>query len=327
MNFSHSAIDEYKTCPRKYYLNRVIKLRPIYTKSPLLFGSALDDVTGRLLLTKKSKLTEDEKESLNLSAMEIYNLHQDKWKKDENCRFSASDLDFSLFLAEDLDYCFKFCQELNLDVSEDNYKAFIDSCKQQVKKDILALDFETQLGYNIFAIKSLEKKTELFIPIIQEWIENNVVEVHDIQRRIELIDGEDMIRGYIDFSATTKDGVRRTWDFKTSSKAYAEDSAETSQQLTIYSEAEQNPEVGFLVVQKSIRKREPRVRLQEVTGTITPEQNEDIFSGITEIVDIIKNSDGEEDFEKNLGSCYKFGICEWYGYCKNNNDAGLEFKK
>jgi len=176
MYFSHSALDEFKACPRKYYLNRVIKLRPVYTKSPLLYGSALDDVVGRILLEKKPELLEDEIEAKKLTPMEIYNLHQDKWKEDENSRFSVSDLDLSLFLPEDIGYCIDYCQKLNLDVSEANYEEFIKSCKDVQKNNVMGLDRESQLGYNIFAIKSLEKKTELFIPIITDWVENNVVE-------------------------------------------------------------------------------------------------------------------------------------------------------
>jgi len=69
------------------------------------------------------------------------------------------------------------------------------------------------------------------------------------------------------------------------------------------------------------------VRLQEVQGEITAEKTEEIFSDITEMVEEIKAGENEDDFKKNLSSCFNFGKCEWFNYCKNNDDTGLEFKK
>lgn len=327
MQFSHSAIDKYRTCPRMYYLHYIERLRPIILKSPLFFGSLVDDVVGRIFLEKKVNLTPEE---LDLSLMSEYDIMQErlsKWYEDEKLRFSQADLDFSLFSDEDLSQCIARCKELNLDVSEDSYEAFLDACKTQLKQDDFALDSECQLGYNSFFIKSLELKVKMFIPIVREWFEGEVQEVKSVQREVRLEDEDDVITGYIDMILIMKDGTEMVWDLKTSSKAYKENEANESPQLTIYSEYAKIPKVGFLVLQKNIRKKEPRVRLQDIRGEITDEQSEKVFSEITEIVDEIKSHDGKMDcFKKNLDSCNNWGGCQYKRFCKFGTEVGLERK-
>lgn len=328
MQFSHSSIEKYKECPRKFYLHYIEKLRPILTKSPLFFGGLMDDVVGRLLLAKKVDLTPEElDEMLQVTPEEIINKACTEWSKNPKLRFSKSDLDLSLFSESDLTKCIARCIELKLDVSQDSYEAFIDACQDQLKADDFGLDEDCLLGYNAFCIKSLELKAKLFVPVIEEWIEGNVAKTLSIQEKVELNDEDDVIVGYIDMKLKMKDGSEMIWDFKTSSRSYGENDANVSQQLTIYSEYGKIESVGFLVAQKKIRKREPRVRLQEVFGTITEEQRIDCFSEITEIIDEIKEAGTDQaNFPKNMDSCYKFGKCQYFDNCKYGKKKGLELK-
>ncbi len=328
MQFSHSAIDKYRTCPRLYFLHYIERLRPIIQKSPLFFGSLVDDVVGRIFLEKKVYLTPEE---LDLSLKSTDDIIQEtlaKWYEDEKLRFSQADLDLSLFSEADLAQCIARCKELNLDVSEDSYKAFLDACKTQLKQDDFALDSECQLGYNSFFIKSLELKIGMFLPVVRKWFEGEVQETKSVQREVTLEDEDDVITGYIDMILIMKDGTEMVWDLKTSSRAYKENDANESPQLTIYSEYARIPEVGFLVLQKNIRKREPRVRLQDIRGKITEEQSEKVFSEITEIVDEIKSLDKEMScFKKNLDSCGAWGGCQYRKFCKFGTEVGLERKE
>ena len=52
MRMSHSARETYLTCPRKYFLHYFLKLRPIRPRSPLVFGSAIDEGLNCLLETR-----------------------------------------------------------------------------------------------------------------------------------------------------------------------------------------------------------------------------------------------------------------------------------
>lgn len=49
---SYSSITEYQDCSMKFYLNRVLRLRPTHARTALLFGSALDKGLNHLLETK-----------------------------------------------------------------------------------------------------------------------------------------------------------------------------------------------------------------------------------------------------------------------------------
>lgn len=327
MNFSHSSLDKYKECPRKFFFHYIERLRPVTTKSPLFFGSLVDDIAGRIFLEKKKDPNEEEKGILDLSLEEIVEDYLIKWKKDPKLRFSQSDLDLSLLSEEDLDDCINNCQNLNLDVNLDSYKAFLDACKEQLKSDLFGLDVDTQIGYNYFFIKSLKRKVDLFIPIIQDWVEENVQETVSVQELVEISDEDDLIRGRIDIRVIMKDGTEFIWDFKTSSKAYKENQANESWQLTIYSEYAKIKNVGFLVVEKSIRKREPKVRFQEVRGIITEEQSEEVFSEITNLVDEIKEAgDNRRNYPKNEDACWNYGGCVYKSFCKHGKETGLERK-
>jgi hypothetical protein len=87
--------------------------------------------------------------------------------------------------------------------------------------------------------------------------------------------------------------------------------------------------VAYLVGDKKIRKREPRVRLKFVEGVITEEHLDEIFSIIEEVTVEIKEKLplGKNAFEKNLDSCSNFGNCQFRGLCEKNSMKGLEVVK
>ena len=112
-------------------------------------------------------------------------------------------------------------------------------------------------------------------------------------------------------------------DLKTSSSItqyYPEGCVEDSRQLAIYAMDCGLDLAGYLVIEKYIRKREPRIRLEFITGTITEEQIDKVFDEIAEVTMDIK----EEKFEKNENSCYKFGKCDYYNLCHYGSKKGLE---
>ena len=100
--------------------------------------------------------------------------------------------------------------------------------------------------------------------------------------------------------------------------------ASESLQLGIYSQEVKNPNVGYVVIDKTIRKRTPRVRLTEIKGTITENHLDNIFNEIDETLHNIK----EEKFEKkkDISDCFGFGKCEFYNLCHGGSFTGLEKK-
>jgi len=220
--------------------------------------------------------------------------------------------------------------EYGVDIPD--FDEFVDFCKQQ-RRLKEALTKPEQKVFNIMALVSLMIKGQMMIVKIKEWIDENVAEVHEVQKKISIEnDNGDQFIGFLDFIVTLKCGKKVLIDLKSSSNTnayYPADSAEKSVQLGIYSQEESVPNVAYLVADKKIRKREPRVRLTFIEGVITEEHLDDVFEMIEEVTVEIKEKlqDGEEAFEKNLDSCMKFGGCQYFNFCKKGYMKGLCFVK
>jgi hypothetical protein len=171
--------------------------------------------------------------------------------------------------------------------------------------------------FNYINWLSLFRKGLLLLNNFKTWATLNIESVISVQKgiRAENADGDTLV-GYIDFIAKFKDGKTRIIDLKTSSnpkRDYPPESAGSAQQLIIYSEIEGIDEVGYYVLDKVIRKREPRVRDRFITGKITKEDSDIIFDKIETTMERIKN----EEFEHNWEACFNYGKCEYYNFCKS----------
>lgn len=62
MKISNSALDTYTLCPKKYYFSYILGLKADVTRTPLLFGSAIDEALNYILesIRDKKEWTEDE---------------------------------------------------------------------------------------------------------------------------------------------------------------------------------------------------------------------------------------------------------------------------
>ena len=242
-------------------------------------------------------------------------------------RFGAGDVDANLV---DQKHVNDACDRLKID--QINKKDFLEYCKQKRKRKS-ALDSTEQYLFNYIAWISLEQKGLMLVEKLSEWIEENVVEVHSAQKKIEISnENGDSFIGFLDFIATLKNGKKVLVDLKTSSNPnayYPEDSASKSVQLGIYSQQEKLPNVAYLVADKKIRVREPRVRLKYVEGVITEEWLDEVFDMIEEATEAIKEKlpKGAEAFEKNLDSCNNYSGCEYRGLCERGSMQGLEVVK
>jgi len=332
MRISHSQKETYLTCGYKWKLHYQDRLRSTKIGSALFFGSAIDAGLNRLLLAKKKNLTEEEKSSLSKSALQTF---KDAFRivdingKSHDVSSSLlvsyfnSDLDITLLSIKEIDELIKFADFLEIDfncVNDIHY--FIDECKLTFKAKKKLADQEQRL-FNYMCWKSLIAKGTMLIQEYEHTILPKIHEVFEIQTKVKLEDGEDIFIGFIDVILSFKSApnVKYVTDNKTSSKPYKEDSVRTSPQLAAYCEYAQLDKAAFIVVEKKIRKRHPKVRINIIKDDMPNQQIQDTFESVTNVIQDIN----EKKFDKNYDSCYAYGRkCAYYEYCRTGKiDKGL----
>lgn len=334
MMLSHSAKECYLTCPKKWELYYKEKLRSKYISSALFFGAALDEALNVLLLDKKKNLTEEEKELLKFSPLEIF-LREFKNVKilgkkvdisqSEYAQYYKSDLDIKLLEPQDHKSVIEFANKLEIELqSFDDIEKFVEEVHLNLKAK-QKLDIETQKVYNNICWFSLYRKGVLLLQEYEQQIMPEIEEVFEIQKRIVLPDGEDEFVGVIDLicSFNSESGVKYVCDNKSSSQPYKQDSVALSAQLAGYSEHEENENCAYIVLEKKLRKREPRTRSQIIKDKMPEETKNQTFDELTHVFHEINAC----NFEKNMDNCFQYGRkCEYYDYCRTGDLKGLQYK-
>ena len=325
LRLSNSQINTFIDCNKKWYYDKVARIRPNYLSSPLYIGTIIDETIEHILLKKEGSHLDTFYEKLNNFQVN----GNDKKMPDDllSVRFGAGDVDANLVEQKHVNDA---CDRLKIDILDRD--EFLEYCKQKRKRKS-ALNSIEQYLFNYIAWVSVEQKGLMLVEKLAEWIEENVAEVHSVQKKIEISnENGDSFIGLLDFVVTLKCGKKVLVDLKTSSNPnayYPEDSASKSVQLGIYSQQEDIKDVAYLVADKKIRKREPRVRLKYVEGVITEEWLDEVFDMIEEATEAIKEKlpKGAEAFEKNLDSCNNFGGCQYRGLCEKGSMKNLEVVK
>jgi len=329
IRLSNTAITTYQQCGMKYKYHYIDRYRSKIIDSPLFFGNAIDNALNVILLTKKKVLTDSEKELIKkdykvvfrdaLQNVMIIDQKVDI-RKTELARYFNSDLELDIWTPDDLNEFLAHGIKEMSQVTKSNYRAFLDECLETRKKKEL-LDIPEYRLFNFAGWISLHRKGLILLEEYKKTIYPEIVEVHDIQKEVHLPnDKGDFITGFIDFTATFKDGFKRIMDNKTSSSAYTNQNILDSQQLVIYTENEKNYKCGFAVLEKKIRKKEPRVRSYLIFGEVSDSQVDKFFSEIEYVLEDIK----AEKFEKNEKSCFAFGKpCQFYNICHKGDATGL----
>lgn len=325
IRLSHSSMEKYKQCPRKWELHYIERLRPITTSSALFFGRAIDEAVNALLLQKKKKLSTEEQDTLKKHPMNIFYEFMAPFEQDVNAQYFNSDLDISLLEKHDYGAIFQIAaKQGEMLLSEENVVDFVKEIQGFIKKR-QSIEDSTKVVYNFICHRSLIQKGERIIEAYEKEIMPKIHEVIDIQKTIELPNEDgDYITGNIDFIATFVDDPEKVYiiDNKTSSKAYPDNCFEDAAQLAIYCEAMENNLASYIVMEKSIRKREPQVRVNIHKGEISDELFEKTFDKAEEILYNIR----EKNFsgKANRKECFFFGRnCEYFKKCWNNSEEGL----
>lgn len=325
INVSFSALDCFEQCSEKYRLRYREKLASEKIPSPLFFGSAIDAAMELLLLKKKQYLTDVELDLLlNEDAYSVF----DKWMIEQNgkllernplCEYFFSDCDLNILQAQDI-------AMLNTRYpSIVDFEEFIVYCKKKIKSDG-ELSKGSKIALNNLCWISLYRKGRLLIEAYEKDVLPHIEEVFEIQKEISLENQSgDKLRGKIDFIASFKDDptVRHICDNKTSSEPYREDSVANSVQLAIYCEAENCAEASYVVLQKKIRVKDPKVRTQIIRDTISDEHKQKTF----DIVEQKLNNIACASFSKKNSpkECHFYGKpCEFFNLCWHGRMDGLK---
>lgn len=329
MRMSHSSLEMYNLCARKWKHKYIDKLRSKKIASPLFFGSALDEAFSLQLLKKKELLTETEL-SLQLTKTPEEVFLQKMLVVDHNKQsVELSQSPFADYFASDFSpELMNKSHESLLQTLEPAYKLthFIDfhtSCREQLNAR-KKLQNDDQILYNYMSWLSLVEKGKLMINAYEREVIPQIHRVESLQESISLKNGDgDEIVGLIDLRASFVDDPLQvyTLDNKTSSKPYPADCVETSQQLSTYCEAKEDNHAGYIVVEKKLYKKTPGfIRVNVHKGVIPEETKQKVFDLFENTVYNIE----AQKFPKNESSCFAFGkMCEYYKICKYDDYTDL----
>lgn len=334
IRLSHSAVNKYNECSEKYRLHYIEKLRTKYCSSALFFGSACDRAFERFLLEKKDVLSDEDKKLLEKDPIDIFD---EQFRiaenadgkldiaKSEYAQYFNSDIDTSLLIQDDLLEAQNWASELGFE--EIDVDTFVGEVKAARRAKKPLSDDETKL-YNYICWMSLRRKGHILVEAYGKDIMPHILKVHTIQEKVELFEGVHNYIGFIDFTAEFVDepNVIYICDNKTSSAPYSEDSVRESGQLASYCEFKESDKAAYVVVEKKLRKKEPRYRTQIIKDTIPEETFEKVFDNVGDVLYNIEN----DRFEKKADSkeCFFFGRkCDYFNVCWKNDPEGLVKKE
>jgi len=335
MRISHSSKTTLKQCGEKYRLHYIRKLRSPKLFSALFFGGALDEAFSRMLLDKKLMKTPEEEELLQFSPAEIFYKKMERVEnngktieaaKSTYADYYSSDFSPELLTAEAVEKLSEFAPDVanstDAKIAKENFLAFMDECKAVVKAK-KKLSLEDLALFNYVTWLTLVEKGYLMLEAYKTQIMPQIFEVYSIQERITLPnEAGDEITGLIDFTCSFVDepGTMYVCDNKTSSKPYKASETSLSEQLATYCEFKQTTKAAYVVIEKKIYAKIPKIHTQILRDDITEATFAETFAHFEEALYSISTG----DFEQNFKSCFDYGrLCPYFALCKHNNAEGL----
>jgi hypothetical protein len=351
---SHSQVSKFQQCGKAYQFWYLDKIRPIKSRSALLFGSALDKAIGVLLEANGSGQTPEE-------VFDAYWLHQDingeKTYLPDNISLVYAKTDFDKDLLTPEDY-----ETIGLD--RDRVLELVDK-RIEVGYDNLSQD--EKVSANVVFWHCLKHKGHYMIKAFREKVLPRLTKIHSTQEFIELDNGQDKVIGYIDIVADVEGHDEPVvLDLKTSASQYESDSVLTSPQLSLYvhavSEKYKTKKAGYIVLNKNIIKNKtktctkcgydgtggkhktcnneaggrrcngewketfnPDVYVQFIIDKI-PEATENL---VLENIDDINVAIKTGHFTRNLSMCTNTfgGLCDYINLCYRGKMDGLTKKE
>lgn len=331
IRLSNTKRNKYHECPARYNFHYNLKYRTKAYGSALFFGVAIDEALNRMLLDKKKEHNDEEKELMKLTPVETFikymtdveyngqNVHIPTFK---DCTYSKADYDSTMLseadleaIGHDLEYC----------------NAHVEWYHAEKRKQTPEISDEDTDKFNLMNWYSLKNKGLMILEKYEEEIMPQIHEVFSIQEIVDLPnESGDNITGVIDFVASFVDdpSTKYVVDNKTASKAYKDKDLDESDQLHLYAYYKEIENIAYIVCEKNIRKREPRVRINILKGKVDDDFTDNLLDDYEEVLYNIR----EEKFNPDLKSgCMFWGSrCCYYDLChfdKFNENVLVDLKK
>lgn len=269
---SHSACNQYMSCPKKYYYHYVEKLRTVEQSAALLWGSSVDTAISTVLIDVKWQ-------NVDYLAQEYEIVFRNAWRRgmvnkvmvdlmdNENIVYAATDYDPELLTYADLEAAHvmlskggKYEGVYTARMPTDCLEA-VDAVRNRKEANGWEnLSIPERQFYNYMHWVCMYTKGMLLIKKYIEQIVPKIKNVLAVQRQIDLTNEEgDSVIGYVDAVLEWEDGRVVVFDNKTAARAYEWDSVLTSPQLALYVHALENEfktrTAGFIVMSKQIDKQ------------------------------------------------------------------------
>lgn len=286
IKLSHTAKEKYLMSPRAYYYHYMLNLKETTLGSPLFFGSLIE--VGLDVLLKGGKL--EEALVAFRKAFRIYKFNglDVDLSSNPNVRYSKADFDPGLFSDKEL-------------------------------KDIEGKDLRFK------SWESLARKGEMMLTAYSENILPKIKKVLETQAYFAIPNGMgDEIIGFADMICEWEDGRIIIPDHKTSAQSYSKDAVlteEKGKQTALYFEAFKDKypldATGFIVLEKNIRKKDPRARTQVIFDKPPEELIQKTFDEFDNVLYNIKQA----SFPCLSPKCNVYGqSCPYKKYCCSNGE-------
>lgn len=331
LKLSNTRRDKYTGCPKRYDFHYNYKYRTKALSSALFFGVAIDEALNRMLLEKKAEHTEEEKKLMELTPEETFikymsdtthngdRVHIPRFK---HCVYAKADFDDTMLteanlelIGHDIDYC----------------KAHVEWYHAELKKKDAEISEDDTRTFNLINWYSLKAKGLMILEAYRQEIMPQIHKVYSIQERVNLPnESGDSIDGVIDFVASFTDDPDTLYvvDNKTASQAYKQEKLTESDQLHLYAYYKELEHIAYIVCEKGIRKREPRVRISILKGEVDEDFTEKLLDSYEDTLYNIR----EENFNPNYksGCVFFYKPCEYYDLCHKetfNEEKLVDMKK
>lgn len=305
---SHSSISKYLECPRKYRHHYIERIRPIKTKSALIFGSCLDK--GLNALHEGGTIE---------YAKALFTLEWLKYKDDPNIVYSKSDLDKELL-------AYYKMTDLNDSWNSIQLKAFLmlEACVREVlpliKKHVAVqkpVSFKNSDGDEVHGFLDIIIESQEGKIYLMDNKSSSVTYEADSPKKSQQL----VIYYYIEKDQMKIDEV----GFFVYNKKINLNKVKTCKKCGTINTSSH----------KTCNNGTPRCN-GEFDITYNPRAEVDMVTNVPEesdedrvIADIDKANQGitNQEFEPNFNSCEtKFGKCEYYNLCHGASMNGLKIK-
>lgn len=331
IRLSNTKRNKFKECSRRYDFHYNFKYRSKFLGSALFFGVAYDEALNRMLLDKKDELTDSEVKLKSDSPEKVFLKHMSRTFHNGSyvnlrdfyyAQYTKSDFDETMLteadlgmIGQDLEYC----------------KAHVEWYHEEMKKKKPEVSSEDVKMFNQINWHSLKNKGLLMLQAYKEEVMPQIHKVYSIQERVKLPNEKgDYIEGVIDFTASFVDEPEVVYvvDNKTASKAYKDKDLDESDQLHLYAYYKELKHIAYIVCEKNIRKREPRVRINILKGKVDDDFTDNLLDDYENTLYDIRQEEYTPNFDS--GCVFYRKKCEYYDIChhdKFNEDVLIDMKE